>query len=228
MRLFRRLPFALCLLVCSFCWVSREAWGQQANPQLGASDTKALQAFHSDVLHLTYQYPTSFVDAGPLVGAAFQASLSSNPATAGDAGRCITLPFSRMRTREGGLELVLLVRVEAACLKKNFTADSLPELTRGEAQGLAAAGAKTSFGDPVRFETGGQPASMAEGMFTLPTGQALYGRIVCVLRKPDVACWQFLSKAAASLGEMGKFPVAFDGGAMVPLVPGSVEVKPQQ
>ncbi len=182
-----------------------------------------MQVFHSDVLHLTYQYPADFVEAGPLVGAAFQASLSSNAATAGDAGKCINLPFSRMRTGEGAFALVLLVRVDAGCLKKTFTADSLAELTRGEAQGLAAAGAKTNMGEPVRFEVGGHPASTAEGTFTLPTGQALYGRIVCVLDKPDVACWQFLSKTAAALEEMRKFPVAFDGGAPAPLVPPAVQ-----
>ena len=175
-----------------------------------------MSTFRDDTLHLTYSYPSNYADASAMVGPAFQASMNTDPAAAGQA-RCISLPFSRAQPAKGQIGILLLVRADAACLKKKFNAHSVEELAAGEAQGLAAAGAKTSFGQPIAFEIAGRPASSLEGSFVLPTGVSLQARVVCVLDRPDIACWQFLASTPEMLRTMGHFPVTFDGSPAVSL-----------
>ena len=138
-----------------------------------------------------------------------------------DATRCITLPFSAINT-ENGLAIVLLVRADAGCAKKNFTVSELPVFTQGEVQGLQASGGHPQFSEPVSFTTGGHPAQMLRGSFTLPTGQALRAMVTCVLLKPDIACFQFLGSSDENLRTMAAFPVSFEGAPAVPLLPASV------
>lgn len=176
-----------------------------------------MSSYRDDTLHLSYRYPSEYADASGLVGPAFQASLGGNPAAASQA-KCISLPFSRMQPAKGQIGIVILVRADAGCLKKKFKAESVVELAQGEAQGLAASGAKTSFGQPRTFELAGRPAASLDGSFVLPTSQTLQARVVCVLDQPDIVCWQFLASTAAAVAEMSRFPVAFDGSAATPLV----------
>ena len=179
----------------------------------------AMQTYHSDALHLSYSYPAGYTDASGIVGTAFKASVGESPLVSRDAAHCITLPFSAMSTAGGQLAIVLLVRLDAVCLKRNFTAEQLPEVTAGEVQGLSASGAKPSFGQPVSFVVGGHAAEQLEGTFTLPIGGSMHAMVTCVLLKPDVACWQFLANTEESLRTMRLFPVTFEGGASASLVP---------
>ena len=180
-----------------------------------------MATYRSDVLHLSYRYPANYTDASEMVGPAFQASMSHEDTGGKDASRCLTLPFSAMDA-SGGLAVVILVRADAGCLKKNFTAAQLPEFAQGEVQGLSASGARTQFGQPVAFSTAGHPAELLRGTFELPTGQMLHAMVACVLLKPDVACWQFLGSSEERLNTMGAFPVSFDGAAAAPLVPAGI------
>ncbi len=177
--------------------------------------------YRNEVLHLSYSVPSNYTDASALVGPAFQASVGQN-ASVGTASNCVTLPFSRMASEKAQISFVLLVRADATCLKKKFTAQSVTDLAQGEAQGIAASGAKSQFGQPVPFELAKRPASLMQGSFTLPTGQLMQSLVVCVLDQPDIACWQFLSNTTAGLATMREFPVTFDGSAATPLVPASV------
>ncbi len=212
------------------CTTSAFSGAAEAPRQVPAAASPAaadgLSSYRNDVLHLSYRYPSSYTDASAIVGPAFQASLSNDPTATALASKCITLPFSRSNLGNGQVAFVLLIRADAGCLKKKFDAASLPEFTQGEATGLTSSGAKTDFGKPVSFQTGGHPATMLKGSFVLPTGQALNAMIVCVLTQPDVACWQFLSGAPETLSTMAAFPVTFDGAPATPLVPASVLVKP--
>ena len=170
-------------------------------------------------------YPASFLDASSTVGPAFQASISGATGEGSEITRCVTLPFSAMNSSKG-LSVVLLVRADAGCTKKTFTAAQLPEFTHGEVQGLSASGAKPHFGEPVSFTTGNHPAQLLQGSFTLPTGQAMRAMVACVLLKPDIACFQFLGSSDENLRSMSAFPVSFDGGPAQPLVPASMLSKP--
>lgn len=184
-----------------------------------------MATYHNDTLRLSYSYPANYADASSMVGPAFEASMSNDPAAV-TAARCISLPFSRMSADGGQMAMVVLVRADSGCLKKKFNAGSLGEFTQGEARGLAASGAKTSFGQPVSFEVGTRPAELIRGSFTLPTGQTMDAMVVCVLDQPDVVCWQFLSSSADALKTMSAFPVSFEGGPSAPLVPSTVVTKP--
>lgn len=177
-----------------------------------------MSSYHNDTLHLSYSYPSRYIDASPLVKPAFEASLNQNAATAPTA-KCISLPFSRMGSGKDQMGILLIVRADAACLKKKFTAASVTELAEGEAQGIAASGAKVDFGEPVNFQLADRPASMLQGGFTLPTGQTMQARVICVLAQPDIACWQFLSGNTAGIKAMSSFPVTFEGSPAVPLTP---------
>lgn len=183
-----------------------------AAPTAALNVTPATQTYHNDTLHVTYSYPAVYTDASAVVGAAFQASLGEMPLGGKDATHCITLPFSVMSTAGGQLSIVLLVRADAGCLKRTFTAEQLPEFTQGEVQGLSASGAKPQFGEPVSFTVAGHPAQQLKGSFALPTGESMHAMVTCVLLKPDVACWQFLGSSDESLRTMSGFPVVFDGG----------------
>jgi len=196
-----------------------------ASPASSAPASTSLTAYRNDTLRLSYSYPGDFVDATEMVGPAFEASLGQDP-NAAMAAKCITLPFSRMQSGTGRIGLIVLVRADAGCLKKKFNAKSVAELAQGEAGGLAASGAKTSFGKPVSFEVANRPAALLQGSFTLPTGQTMQAMVTCVLDQPDVACWQFLSNTAAGLSALGAYPVTFDGSPATPLVPASVLAKP--
>lgn len=187
------------------------------DPGAGASSA-SMATYRNDDLHLSYSYPSSYADASAVVGPAFQASLSGDP-TSASAARCITLPFSRMETGTGQVGILLLIRADAGCLKKKFTAKSLAEFTQGEAQGLAAAGAKTTFGQPQSFEIASHPAALLQGTFTLPAGQPMQALVVCVLDQPDIVCWQFLATSADHIRTMSAFPVTFDNSPATPLVP---------
>ncbi len=180
-----------------------------------------MTSYRNDTLRLSYSYPSAYVDAAPIVGPAFQASMSHNT-TAVDVTKCISLPFSRMGSGQGQIGVLLLVRADASCMKKKFNAQSVTELTEGEAKGIAASGAQSSFGQPVNFEVAKRPASLLQGSFTLPTGQAMQSMVVCVLDQPDIACFQFLSNTTAGLGTLSSFPVTFDGSPSTPLVPANV------
>lgn len=199
------------------------AGGAVAGP---AADAQAASKIYSnDALHLRYSYPPSFTDASAVVSAAFKASVDESPIGGKDDAHCITLPFSVMSTA-GGLAILLLVRADAACLKRTFTPEQLPEFTQGEVRGLSASGAKPQFGEPVQFTVAGHAAEQLQGSFALPTGDSMHAMVTCVLLKPDVACWQFLGNNEESLRSMSAFPVSFDGGTPVTLVPPTVSRKP--
>lgn len=204
-----------------------------AAPAVGAKPTEAapttpgaMSAYHSDALHLTYSYPAVYKDASATVGPALEASIGQQNMGTKDAVRCVTVPFSAMDHTSGQFSLMLLVRADGGCMKKKFTAEQLPEFTKGEVQGLTASGAHTQFEQPVAFTTQGRPAELLEGTFELPTGQALHALAVCMLLKPDVACWQFLASSEQSLRAMTAFPVALEGGQPEPLVPANILAKP--
>lgn len=184
-----------------------------------------MDTYHNPALRLSYSYPSSFVDASAMVGPAFEATVGKDPA-AEPMARCLSLPFSRMDAGSGKVGIVLLVRADAGCLKRKFTAKSVTDLAQGEAQGLAAAGAKTNFSKPAEFQVATRPATLVRGSFRLPTGQNMQALVVCVLDEPDIACWQFLSDSPTDLGPMSSFPVTFDGSQPTPLVPSSVLTKP--
>lgn len=195
-------------------------------PDAPASSSSPMQTYRSDVLHLSYSYPAGYTDASAVVGAAFQASLGEMPLGGKDATHCITLPFSVMSTAGGQLSIVLLVRADAGCLKRTFTAEQLPEFTQGEVQGLSASGAKPQFGEPVSFTVAGHPAQQLKGSFALPTGESMHAMVTCVLLKPDVACWQFLGNNDESLRTMSTFPVHFDGGSSASFTAPAVSAQP--
>ena len=201
--------------------------GSPANGSTAPATTSGAgtNTYRNDALHLAYTYPATYLDASGTVGPAFQASVANVTGEGADITRCVTLPFSAMSS-SNGLSIVLLVRADAACTKKTFTAAQLPEFTRGEVQGLSASGAKPQFGDPVSFTTGGHQAQLLQGSFTLPTGQAMRAMVTCVLLKPDIACFQFLASSDANLRTMGAFPVSFDGAPAQPLVPATTPLKP--
>ena len=143
-----------------------------------------------------------------------------------DAAHCITLPFSVMSTAGGQLSILLLVRADAACFKRTFTPEQLPEFTQGEVRGLSASGAKPQFSKPVDFTVGSHPAEQLQGSFALPTGDSMHAMVTCVLLKPDVVCWQFLGNNEESLRNMSSFPLSFENGAPVTLVPPAGSKKP--
>ncbi len=187
----------------------------------------SLTTYHSDPLKLTYSYPAAFKDATDMVGPAFQASISHNDAGAKeDDLRCVTLPFSAMDSADGKISMVLLVRADAGCMKKTFTAAQLSQFTKGEVTGLTASGAHAQFGEPANFTTAGHPAQLIRGTFALPTGQKMNAMVACVLVSPDVACWQFLASSDEALRTMSAFPVSFDGGQPAPLIPPDTIAKP--
>jgi hypothetical protein len=194
----------------------------------GAAATPAagMSTYHNDALHLSYIYPATYKDASSTVAPAFEATIGQNNVGGKDALRCVTLPFSAMNSAAGQFSLVLLVRADGGCMKKSFTAAQLPEFTRGEVQGLTASGAHTQFGEAVSFTTQGHPAQMIRGTFELPTGQQLHAMVVCVLLKPDAACWQFLASSEQGLTTMGAFPVSLDGAPPSPLLPATLTTKP--
>ena len=192
----------------------------QTAPAPSATPASGMTSYRDDALHLSYSYPKNYVDASSVVGPAFQATVGQN-ATAAPLVRCISLPFSRMGTADNQMSVLLLLHADAGCLKRKFTANSVTELAEGEAKGISASGAKTSFGQPVNFEIASRPASLVQGSFTLPTGQAMQAMVVCVLDQPDIACWQFLSNTAAGITNMSTFPVTFDGSPASPLAPPS-------
>ena len=198
-----------------------------ASKEVGSSPAGAegTTIYRNDVLHLAYTYPASFLDASATVGPAFQASVGNAVGESADLTRCVTLPFSAMSSANG-LSIVVLLRADAACTKKNYTPANLPEFTRGEVQGLSASGARPHFGEPVSFTTGGHAAELLQGSFTLPTGQSMRALVACVLLKPDIACFQFLGSTDENLHTMSAFPVSFNGGAAQPLVPATTFAKP--
>jgi hypothetical protein len=185
-----------------------------------------MSTFHSDALHLSYRYPSAYTDASSTVGPAFEASIGGGDAASKGELRCVTLPFSVMSAAAGQFSMVLLVRADAGCLKKSLTAADLPGFTRGEVQGLAASGAHTQFSEPVSFTTQGHPAQLLTGTFELPTGQPLHAMAVCLLLKPDIACWQFLASSEEALRAMSAFPLTLEDAQPAPLVPATVLPKP--
>ncbi len=191
---------------------------QTVVPQAPATNPGSTSTFRSDALHLSYAYPTGFKDATTMAAIAFQVSLSGDP-TYGSQAKCISLPFARMSPSTQDFGMVILIRADAGCLKKKFNAGSVEEFAKGEAQGLAFVGAKTSFGPPVAFELAARPATLEEGSFTLPTGQNLQAMVVCVLDQPDIACWQFLAASADRLHSLAALPVTFDGSPATPIAP---------
>ncbi len=218
----RLLP-ALSLLGVSLFCRAQSAPATQGTAAPSPSTAAQTKSYTDQKLHLRYDYPGSYNDASAMVGPAFEASVSHAAQGSKDEMRCVSLPFSAMDNTGGGLSLVLLVRVDAGCLKKTFTPELLPDFTRGEVQGLAASGAHTQFGEPVPFTTaGGHAADLIRGTFELPTGQSLHAMVACVLVKPDVACWQFLGSSEDKVRAMSVFPVSLDGGAAAPLVPAQV------
>lgn len=183
--------------------------------------------YRNDALHLSYTYPSSYTDASATVGPALEASMTHADSGAKDAMNCVTVPFSAMNNTGGQFALVLLAHADAACMKKKaFSAGDLAEFTHGEIQGLAASGAHTHFDEPVSFQTEGHPAQLLHGIFDLPTGQSLHALVVCMLLKPDVACWQFLASSEEALHSMAAFPVALEGAQPEPLVPPAVFARP--
>ncbi len=220
---------------CLVCLAVPVARAQTATPPApstsaaGPSDSPANPAFKTysnDTLHLHYSYPASFSDATALVSAAFKASVEESPVGGKDAAHCLTLPLSVMSTAGGQLSILLLVRADAACFKRTFTPEQLPEFTQGEVRGLSASGAKPQFGEPMTFSVGGHPAEQLQGSFALPTGDAMHAMVTCVLLKPDVVCWQFLGNNEESLRKMSGFPLSLDNGAPVTLVPPAAGKRP--
>ncbi len=194
-------------------------------PRPAANTAGAMNTYRNDTLHLAYMYPADYTDASAIAGPALEASMNHEEGSGKDLTRCVTLPFSAMNSSHG-LAVVLLVRADAGCLKKAFTAAQLPEFTRGEVQGLTASGAKTQFGETVAFTTGGHSAEFLRGTFALPTGQTLYAMATCVLLKPDIACWQFIASSEQNLRTMSAFPVSLEGAPASPLVPEALLAKP--
>lgn len=217
-----RLPLASLLLLTLL-----PAAAQSPTPPVATAPPTAgnMATYHNDNLRLTYSYPASYTDAAAVVGPAFQASLSGDPAAMAQAA-CISLPLSRMEAASGHMGLVVLVRADAACFKKKFNAKSVTEAAQDEAHSLAASGAKTNFGQPVTFNVASHPATLVLGSFTLPAGAAMQALVVCVLDQPDIACWQFLATDTNQIRTMSAFPVAFDGAAPTPLVPADVLTRP--
>lgn len=224
------------------CFATLSAGGQTATPatpnagsstepdrasksSLPAAQT-ALKTYSNDTLHLHYSYPAAFTDASAVVAAAFKASMDESPGVGKDKAHCITLPFSVMSTAGGQLSILLLVRADAACLKRSFTPDQLPEFTQGEVRGLSASGAKPRFGEPVNFAIAGHAAEQLQGTFALPTGDSMHAMVTCVLLKPDVVCWQFLGNNEESLRAMSAFPISFENGPPVTLIPPPQVKKP--
>ena len=219
-------------LVCFAAVLTGAQTTKPSAPSTSAADASdapansASKTYSNDTLHLHYSYPASFNDATAVVSAAFKASVEDSPVGGKDAAHCITLPFSVMSTAGGQLSILLLVRADAACFKRTFTPEQLPEFTQGEVRGLSASGAKPQFGKPVDFTIGNHPAEQLQGSFALPTGDSMRAMVTCVLLKPDVVCWQFLGNSEESLRKMSSFPLSFDNGAPVTLVPPDGGKKP--
>ena len=184
-----------------------------------------MSTYHNDTLHLSYSYPATYTDASSIVTTALQAGLTHEHTDDKDLSRCLTVPFSAMDASGGGLGVVLLGRADAACMKKTLTAEQLPQYTLNEVQELVASGARTQFNQPIAFTTGDHAAELLRGTFELPTGQTLHAMVVCILLKPDVACWQFLGSTDERLNTMSTFPVSLGGGSPLPLVPAEVLAK---
>lgn len=229
MRVLRCFAFACLVLISAvIAGAQTSASAPSTHSAPGITDTPvsaAIKTYSNDTLHLRYSYPASFTDASAVVSAAFKASVGESPIGGKDDAHCITLPFSVMSTAGGQLSILLLVRADAGCLKRNFTPEQLPEFTQGEVRGLSASGAKPQFGEPVRFVVGGHAAEQLQGSFALPTGDSMHAMVTCVLLKPDVVCWQLLGNNEESLRNMRDFPVSFDNGAPVTLVPPAAERK---
>lgn len=231
MRVLPALPFAFATLLQAAAQTAQTPaatnGGGSTAPSAAAPSTAsgAMTTYHSDVLHLSYSYPSKYNDASAVVGPAFEASMNHAEGSAADATRCITLPFSAMNI-ENGLSIVLLLRSDAGCAKKTYTASDLPVFTQGEVQGLSASGGHPQFGEPVSLAVSGHPAQMLRGSFTLPTGQSMRAMVTCVLLKPDIACFQFLGSSDENLHTMAAFPVSLDGGPAVPLLSAEVIGKP--
>src|SRR5579875_1670682 len=124
-------PSLLGLLLASLAASAQTAGPSTASSAPSADTAGALTTYHSDPLKLTYSYPTQFKDATDMVGPAFQASMGQN-AGANDDMRCISLPFSAMDNGGGTMSLVILVRADAGCMKKTFSATQLSQFTKGE------------------------------------------------------------------------------------------------
>lgn len=229
-----RVPPALLGLIVASVAASAQTANQTAAPPSPSATAPSPDAsaaapsvYHNDALKLDYSYPSYFKDATDMVGPAFQASMAQNPNAAGnDDLRCVSLPFSAMNSTGGNVSMVLLIRADAICMKKSFTAAQLSQFTKGEVTGLTASGAHTHFGEPVSFTTAGHAAQLIRGTFDLPTGQSMHSLVACVLVQPDVACWQFLGSSDDTLRSMGAFPVTFDGSKPTPLIPAEVLAKP--
>lgn len=184
-----------------------------------------MTTYRNETLHVGYSYPTSYTDASGIVGTALQMGLSREDAAGKDASRCVTVPFSVMAS-SGGLAVIILGRADAGCMKRTFTAAQLPEYTKSEVGELSLFGARPEFGQPVAFTVQGHAAELLRGAFSLPTGQRLHTLVACVLLKPDVACWQFLSTSEDKLLTMSAFPVSLEGAPPTPLVPAAMLAKP--
>lgn len=185
-----------------------------------------MATYRNDALHLAYSYPSTYTDASALVNTALQVGMGHEEGNAKDLSRCVTVPFSAMQTGASGLGLVLIGHADAACMKRKFTAEQLPELTQSEVGELTAAGAHPEFGQPTPFTTQGHAAELLRGSFALPTGQRLRALVACVLLKPDVVCWQFLGSSEERVNAMTAFPVSLDGAQPQPLVPAGLVAKP--
>ena len=195
-----------------------------ATPRPAAAHGTGTTTYRDDALHLTYTYPSTYTDASAMVVPAFQASQSGDPASAAQAA-CLSLPLSRVNTDGKDMAMLVLIHADGTCLKKKYTAKSVIEAAQDEAHGLAASGAKTSFGQPVAYTVATHPAALLLGSFVLPTGQTMQAMIACVLDQPDIACWQFLATTTGRLRTMSTFPIAFDNTPATPLIPAEILTK---
>jgi hypothetical protein len=161
---------------------------------IGQKTPPATTTYHSDSLHLDYNYPTSFTNtAAAVVDQAMEEEKDKAQGVIKAAIGCISVPVTALDVSKG-FRMIFLMRMDGQCLGAETSPEALPGVTNSFLSGSLKKFGEPTIGSPSNYEIAGHKAAVITG--SVPSkqlGKPLYAAAVCVISAKDVACWQFLT-----------------------------------
>jgi len=192
---------------------------QTAAPPAPAGAATQNTTFHSDVLHLSYVYPSSYANANGLADESLKQEKDKAEGVTKEAIGCVSVPITAMDFSKG-FRMIFMMRLDGVCLGEQATAAELGLLTSQVLTGSLSKFGPPKLGTTTDYDISGHSASTVAGTVHADTmGKTLQSAASCSISGKDILCWEFLSDDCSALSTMSGYMVQFEGHDPAPVIP---------
>jgi hypothetical protein len=185
-----------------------------------ATPSSPTATFHSDVLHLTYTYSSTFKPLPTVGDNALQSEKDkATGAVAKAEVSCISLPLTATDATTG-FRMISIMRLDGACLGRPTTPAELSTLATTTLSDSLKRFGDPQLGTPAYYQIANHSAAVLSGsVVSAKYAATFYGTATCLLQGADAVCWEFLASKCSALPDLLANPIQFDAQPAQPLIP---------